>query len=70
MIQYKGKTYVTPNEAAGLLAIHLATIYSWCKNKEVELLDPHKIKGPVTSKYLIEETSLRARHSHVHLDVK
>jgi len=73
MIEYEGANYLTPNEAARLLSIHISTIYSWCKHKEVTLLDPFKIwrlQVQVPSKYLIEEKSLRARHAHVHLDAK
>lgn len=70
MLSHKGKAYLTPNEAARLLSIHIATVYSWCRHREVELLDPLEILVPVASKYLIEEVSLRARHAHVHLDAK
>jgi len=70
MLKHEGKNYLTPNEAARLLSIHIATVYSWCRHREVELLDPLKILVPVASKYLIEEASIRARHNHVYLDAK
>jgi len=73
MIEYEGANYLTPNEAARLLSIHISTIYSWCKHKEVALIDPFspicKLRV-IPSKYLIEEKSLRERHAHVHLDAK
>ena len=62
-----GKNYLTPGEAASLLSIHLSTVYSWCTEGQVNLLDSKKLQKPVNSKYLIEESSLRAKHAEVYL---
>jgi hypothetical protein len=67
MIKVNGKTYVTPQEAAQLLSVHLATVYGWCVHKRVDLLDPHTVQEPVPSKYLIEIESLKLRYAHVYL---
>ena len=70
MILYEGKKYFTPREAERMLSIHLATVYSWCRKQQVELLDLIKIEEEVASKYLIEEESLRRRHKRVHLETQ
>ena len=62
------KKYVTPQEAANLLAIHLTTVYSWCSKGQVELLDAVQIGEASASKYWIELESLRRRHAHVYLE--
>ena len=67
MIIIHDKEYVTPGEAARMLAIPLSTVYSWCRLGSVELADLMEIRVNVGSKYLIEIESLRLRHANVHL---
>ena len=68
MMMVEGKTYVTPREAAQMLAIHIATVYNWCIRGQVELLDATSLAVPGTSKYLIEINSLKLRHSKIYLE--
>lgn len=68
MIEVKGKQYVSPQEAAKMLAIHHSTVYSWCRHGEVELLTSLPKDQPLASKYLIEVKSLNKKHARTHLD--
>jgi hypothetical protein len=72
MIQVGEKTYVTPQEASSTLKIPKPTVYQWCRNQRVELLEPSAARrlfnrGISESSYLIESRSLIERHRKVHL---
>lgn len=69
-----GRTFITPQEAAELLKIPRPTVYQWCRNELVDLLDQDfsralKDRGLSDSQYLIELESLLERHKRVHLGV-
>lgn len=72
MFERGGVAYVTPQEASDALKIPRPTIYQWCRNRRIELLDPDltadlKAEGVINSQYLININSLLARHRKVHL---
>jgi len=62
MITHDGKVYLTPQEASTRFVIHLATVYHWCRAGVIKVVSPQELGiGVSSSKYLIEEESLKAQ---------
>lgn len=60
MIGWNGLRYITPREASRKFALALPTIYRWCREGKVELLNPtEREERELSGKYWILESSLR-----------
>jgi len=66
VITLDSKRYLTPQEASVRFIIPLPTIYNWCRCGFVEVFSPHELGVESSSKYLIEEESLRKRRALVY----
>lgn len=66
MIVCDGHVFLTPQEASVRFIIPLPTLYNWCRRGFVEVFSPVELGVESSSKYLIEEESLKARRALVY----